>query len=448
MENPIWFDRGNVNEVLFCQEFLRQHKILFSGGAFFTPEGRVTDELPLRFAIYEQLKTCTQRSLPKKIGSLLELMKLEAQVEDFPPEPDRIHLRNGTLFLDGSFTGGKPVIVRNRLPVAYNPEAPSPERWLSFLNDLLYPEDIPTLQEFLGYCLIPSNAGQKMLILKGSGGEGKSQIGAMLASLFGANMKDGSIGKISENPFARADLEHTLLMVDDDMRMDALRQTNYVKSIVTAQGKMDLERKGKQSYQGWMYARLLAFSNGQLQALYDHSDGFYRRQLMLTTKPRKPNRRDDPFLGEKLKAEVEGIFLWAFAGLQRLVENHFRFTESDRARESRESIKHSSSNCLAFLDSEGYIRRKADASISSRDLYILYRLWCDENGCIPMKPRTFSDAVIANSGRYNLEHINNVTNAAGRRVWGFLGMEAAVQPEKYSRDNDFLHTYVQSIQEP
>lgn len=65
-----------------------------------------------------------------------------------------------------------------------------------------------------------------------------------------------------------------------------------------------------------------------------------------------------------------------------------------------------------------------------------------------MKPRTFSDAVIANSGRYNLEHINNVTNAAGRRVWGFLGMEAAVQPEKYSRDNDFLRTYVQSVQEP
>ena len=63
------------------------------------------------------------------------------------------------------------------------------------------------------------------------------------------NMKDGSIGKISENRFARADLEHILLCVDDDMRMEALRQTNYVKSIVTAQGKMDLERKGKQSYQ-------------------------------------------------------------------------------------------------------------------------------------------------------------------------------------------------------
>ena len=87
------------------------------------------------------------------------------------------------------------------------------------------------------------------MVIKGNGGEGKSQIGAVLSTIFGTNMKDGSIGKISENRFARADLEHILLCVDDDMRMEALRQTNYVKSIVTAQGKMDLERKGKQSYQ-------------------------------------------------------------------------------------------------------------------------------------------------------------------------------------------------------
>ena len=75
------------------------------------------------------------------------------------------------------------------------------------------------------------------MVIKGNGGEGKSQIGAVLSTIFGTNMKDGSIGKISENRFARADLEHILLCVDDDMRMEALRQTNYVKSIVTAQGK-------------------------------------------------------------------------------------------------------------------------------------------------------------------------------------------------------------------
>ena len=427
-EKPVWFDGKNINEILFCQAFLREHKILFTNRAFFTPDGQVTDDLPLRAEIYDSLKACAVSGIPKKIGNLLEVLKLEAHVEDFPPEQDRIHLANGTLFLDGIFLEGRPQIVRNRLPVAYNPDAPSPGRWLSFLNDLLYPEDIPTLQEFIGYCLIPSNAGQRMLILKGSGGEGKSQIGAMLTALFGSNMKDGSIGKISENPFARADLEHTLLMVDDDMRLEALRQTNYVKSIVTAQGKMDLERKGKQSYQGWMYARLLGFSNGDLQALYDRSDGFYRRQLVLTTRKKPAGRVDDPYLGEKLKAEAEGIFLWAFTGLQRLVANNFHFTESDRARESREKAKREKFNLIAFLESDGYIRRKADASISSKELYAIYRMWCDENGLPPLKARSFSDAMVAHADRYGLEYCNNVTNLAGRRVRGFLGVEGVARP--------------------
>ena len=442
VNQPIWFDGKHINEALFCDDFLSRHKIIYTNGAFFTPEGRVTDDLPLRSEIFDELRCCAVSNIPRKISNIVELMKLVALVEDFPPEADRIHLANGTLFLDGNFVEGKPDIVRNRLPVAYNPAAPTPSRWLIFLDGLLYPEDIPTLQEYIGYCLIPSNKGQRMMVIKGNGGEGKSQIGAVLAALFGSNMKDGSIGKISENRFARADLEHILLCVDDDMRMEALRQTNYVKSIVTAQGKMDLERKGKQSYQGWMCARLLAFSNGDLQALFDRSDGFYRRQLVLTTKEKSAGRVDDPDLAEKMKAEIEGIFLWAFAGLQRLVTNNFKFTESQRTRENRESVKRDNNNVFDFLESEGYIRLKADATISSKELYEVYQIFCTENGLTALKPRSFSDAVIASQGKYNLEYCNNVTNAAGRRVRGFFGIEALVHPNISVFSGDSLRTYV------
>ena len=429
LDAPIWFDGTNINEALFCDEFLSSRKIIFANGAFFTPDGRVTDDLPLRGEIYEKLKCCAVNNIPRKITNILEVMKLAAHVEDFAPEADRIHLANGTLKLDGSFTEGRPNIVRSRLPVAYRPDAPAPVRWLSFLDELLYTEDIPTLQEFIGYCLIPSNKGQRMMVIKGSGGEGKSQIGVVLSRLFGCNMKDGSIGKISENRFARADLEHTLLCVDDDMRMEALRQTNYVKSIVTAQGQMDLERKGKQSYQGWMYARLLAFSNGDLQALYDRSDGFYRRQLILTTKDKPQSRVDDPDIAEKMAAEVEGILLWAFEGLQRLVKNGFQFTESDRAKRNRELVKRDNNNVFDFLESEGYIRLKADACTSSKELYEVYKMWCEENSLNAIKARGFSDALIANQRRYNLESTNNIVNSSGRRVRGFVGIEALVQPD-------------------
>ena len=425
---PAWIKKGLFNESLFCDDFLSTHQLLYSNGAFFTPEGRVTDTMNLRCEIFDMLRDHIGANIAKRVSNVVDVLKLAAQVEDFPPVTDRIALANGTLYLDGTFQEGKPEIVRNRLPVRYDPKAVQPVHWLQFLSDLLYPEDIPTVQEFIGYCLIPSNKGQRMMVIKGNGGEGKSQIGAVLSALFGSNMKDGSIGKISENRFARADLEHILLCVDDDMRMEALRQTNYVKSIVTAQGKMDLERKGKQSYQGWMCARLLAFSNGDLQALFDRSDGFYRRQLVLTAKEKPADRVDDPDLSEKMKAEIEGIFLWAFAGLQRLVANNFKFTESQRTKENREAVKRDNNNVFDFLESEGYIRLKADASISSKDCYDIYRMWCEENSLTALKRRSFSDALVAACGKYNLEHCNTITNSAGRRVWGFMGIEAVARP--------------------
>ena len=428
--DPVWLEEGyRINESVFCETFISTHKIVFCNGFFFTEDGRVTDEMPLRSTIYAELKDYASNNVARKVGSILDLLKLSAQVDDFPPVTNCIHLANGTLNLNGSFREGKPEVIRNRLPVRYNPKAAQPTHWLRFLFDLLHPEDIPTVQEFIGYCLIPSNKGQRMMVIKGRGGEGKSQIGVVLSKLFGTNMKDGSIGKISENRFARADLEHILLCVDDDMRMEALRQTNYVKSIVTAQGQMDLERKGKQSYQGWMYARLLAFSNGDLQALYDRSDGFYRRQLILTTKDKPLSRVDDPDIAEKMAAEVEGILLWAFEGLQRLVKNGFQFTESDRAKRNRELVKRDNNNVFDFLESEGYIRLKADACTSSKELYEVYKMWCEENSLNAIKARGFSDALIANQRRYNLESTNNIVNSSGRRVRGFVGIEALVQPD-------------------
>ena len=426
---PAWFDGKSINEALFCQYFLKTHAIIYTENAFFTPEGCIMDDAPLKADIYALLEDYASTSVTKKISNIIELLKITAHVDEPAPQTDRIHLANGTLFLDGRFTHKKNEIVGSRFPVRYTPAAASPAVWLRFHDVLLYAEEIPCLQEYIGYCLIPSNKGQRMMRSKGSVGEGKSQIGTVLSHLFGCNAKNGSVGKVSESRFARADLEHIHLMIDDDMRMEALKQTNYVKSIVTAQDKMDLEKKGKQSYQGWMYARLLAFSNGDLQALYDRSDGFYRRQLILTTKDKPLSRVDDPDIAEKMAAEAEGILLWAFEGLQRLVKNGFQFTESDRAKRNRELVKRDNNNVFDFLESEGYIRLKADACTSSKELYEVYKMWCEENSLNAIKARGFSDALIANQRRYNLESTNNIVNSSGRRVRGFVGIEALVQPD-------------------
>ena len=431
---PIWFNGKAINEAIFCQQFLISHPLAYTDGAFFTVEGRMTDESILQGEIFDMLQSCATSSVTKKIGNIIDLLKITARVEEIVPQDDRIHLANGTLMLDGDFLPYKDQIVRSRFPIQYNPQAGPPERWLRFLGEVLYPEDIPTLQEFIGYCLIPSNKGQRMMIIKGSGGEGKSQIGTVISRLFGCNAKDGSVGKVSENRFARADLEHIHLMIDDDMRMEALKQTNYVKSLVTAQGKMDLEKKNKQSYQGWMYARLLAFSNGDLQALYDRSDGFYRRQLILTTREKPADRVDDPDIARKMCGELEGIFLWAFEGLKRLAANQFHFTESPRAKSNREIVRQDANNLIQFMASEGYIKLWYGQSISSQELYRIYTIWCNENALPALKPRTVSDFLVANQKKYDLEYTNNAVNAAGRRVRSFKGIKAILKLPMETKD--------------
>ena len=221
------------------------------------------------------------------VRSLVDVLKLMCHSEPLPMQTDRIHVSNGTYFLDGRYTYEKEFCL-NRLRVAYNEDAPKPERFLAFLNDLLYPEDIPTLQEYMGYCLIPSTKAQQMLFLIGNGGEGKSRIGLVMHALLGNNMNTGSVAKIETSNFARADQQFKYLLVDDDMKLEALPQTNNIKAIVTAELPMDLEKKGKQSYQGILHARFLAFGNSSLQALYDRSNGFFRRQIILRVKKAPP----------------------------------------------------------------------------------------------------------------------------------------------------------------
>ena len=175
-------DNGKIIEPLFADYFLSQHPMRCFQGRLFTVDGMVEDEAPLKKEIYEQMRYYATTSVARRIEHIMQAIKLACASE--PPEiqTDRIHVRNGTYFVDGHFTPEKEYCM-NRLPISYVPEAPAPTRWLQFLNELLYEEDIPALQEYIGYCLLPVTKAQKMLLMVGKGGEGKSRIGLILREL-------------------------------------------------------------------------------------------------------------------------------------------------------------------------------------------------------------------------------------------------------------------------
>ena len=423
----VWFDGKSINEVIFCEEFLRDYPMITVNGTFFTVNGIVNDENRLKKEIYDRIKPYVTSNIAKRVTNLLDVMRMECCAADLLLYQDRIHVANGTYHLDGTFSTEKDY-CRNRLPVAYHPEAPQPVTWLHFLSQLLEPEDILTLQEFIGYCFIPSTKGQKMLMLTGKGGEGKSRIGVVLRALLGTNMKTGSVAKVETSNFARADLEHELLMLDDDMKLEALPQTNNIKAIITAELPMDLERKRQQSYQGDLYVRFIGLGNGVLQALHDRSVGFFRRQIILTTKEKDPNRKDDPYIAEKMAAEAEGIFLWALEGLHRLIANDFHFTLSQSALDNLNDAVSDGNNIIDFLASEGYIRFRADYEASSKNLYAVYKQWCDDNALNSLSQKSFGSFLKQNESRYNLEYTNKVNIGGGRFARGFVGIELLQRP--------------------
>lgn len=419
---PCWVLRGDrVDELAFANEFLTNHHMVSVNGTFFTPDGRLSDENALRKDIFQVISRYIRGGLARKVDSILATLHLACQYPCLDDSMTQVQVQNGTWHLDGSFSTFRDIVV-NRLPVAYHPDAPKPERWLQFVDELLEPGDVLTLQEYMGYCLLPVTFGQKMLIIIGRGGEGKSRIGTVMKDLLGDNMYMGSIAKIENSPFARADLEHMLLMVDDDLKMEALKQTNYIKSIVTAELPMDLERKGIQSYQGRLFCRFMAFGNGNLRSLYDRSYGFFRRQLILTTKDRPRNRQDDPYLSIQLRKEKEGILLWCLEGLQRLFYNDFQFTVTPLAEENLNDAIREGNNAVDFMKSEGYFRFDSQGSVTSRALYHAYRDWCDDNAMMAMSSSSFITYINQNQRGFGITYSTNIPIGNGRYARGYKGI--------------------------
>lgn len=418
---PSWYEDEKLNEVEFCREFLSDNILKCINGNFYNLDGYVPDGI-IEKQIYSILSKYIHIRVSKIVKQVIETLKLECFSEPLEIRQDEINLLNGTLRIDGKFYRSKQFCL-NRLNINYNENIIKPEKWLCFLSELIEKEDILTLQEFMGYCFIPSTRAQKMLVIVGTGGEGKSRIGLVIKEMFGKNMISGSIQRIETDKFARANLENQLLFLDDDIKMEALPQTNYIKTIVTAEAELDIERKGKQSYQSKLYARFLCFGNGMLGSLYDKSDGFFRRQIILTTLPKPKDRKDNPYLADELIKEKESIFYWCFEGLQRLIRNGFVFTQSEKSKRNLDESMEDNCNIISFLKATDWIILNQNSNVTSKVLYEVYQSWCNDNIEKPIVAKTFTTYLKQNAGKYHIQYVNNIKTNSGTKVRGFTGIK-------------------------
>lgn len=158
------------------------YPLMYYDNRFYDIDGEVSEDM-IAFMISEVVMPHVTNNVAATVKRLVEALKLYCYSDPLIPAEDEIHLLNGILKTDGTWIPEKEFCV-NRLNVSYDPEIWNevyyPEKFLTFLMDMLDMEDITTLQEYLGYCLIPSTRAQAMLFIIGNGGEGKSRIGVVL----------------------------------------------------------------------------------------------------------------------------------------------------------------------------------------------------------------------------------------------------------------------------
>jgi putative DNA primase/helicase len=73
------------------------------------------------------------------------------------------------------------------IPVRYDPTAKKTENWLEFLKQVTNPEDVPLLQEWFGFCLLPDYKFHKVLWIHGDGRNGKGVFDRTIQGIIGKN---------------------------------------------------------------------------------------------------------------------------------------------------------------------------------------------------------------------------------------------------------------------
>lgn len=417
--------KGNkiLNENVFAEAFCEVNHLRYSHGLFYTRNGKASEEMVAR-DIWDSLRQEDfgfTTDMERRTKKLLGTVKLAATVEKLEARRDLIPFANGDLDLtDWTFYEERYNPSPYRLPAVLPWEAPPIPYFSKWLKDLFYPEDIPIIQEYLGGCLVPVTRTQKALFLVGEGGAGKSVLGAILQAMLGeAMISTQSTKEFLADKFKLPELEHKLVLYDDDLDSAALGETGFYKKLITNSIPITADRKYSQAFQFTPYAKLVSCCNQMLTSMYDHTGGFYRRLLPILVKPVAQDFQPDRDFYSKVATERDGIAFWALMGLRCLMDNGWELTESQRSRDYLQS--HRSQGCHFPDFIQDVMEFGPERAVSSRDLTAAYRLWCQRNAVEPRKDKTLLLWIGDNEARLGVKKSKHV-QVNGQHLRGYNGM--------------------------
>jgi len=305
-------------------------------------------------------------------------------------DPTIIGVQNGVLNIETmEFTNHSPgYFITSILPVIYDPEATCPT-WEKFLQDVLYMDDIPFIQEMVGYCLYRRNPWAILVILLGHGRNGKTTFIKTITTLLGEQNVEHIPLQMLTNLFNRAKLYRKWANLCADIGEEEIKKTGLIKELTGGDPifARDLYQSG---FNFTPYCKHI-FACNILPTCNDNTLAMQERFAILefpnTFKRGTPDC--DPFLFDKLSTdkELSGIFNWALAGLKRLLENK-TFSPYRNLEDVTQYKAESKNPVKIFCDT--YIESSIDGEHTKDEVYKLFIQFADEHGHPKMYSPHFS----------------------------------------------------------
>lgn len=302
-----------------------------------------------------------------------------------------INFLNGTLEIYNSEVKfrdfDKDDFLTYQLNFEYDENAQMP-LFQKFINEVLPDESLQNiLSEYLGSIFIKKEVLQleKILLLYGTGSNGKSVVFDVIESLLGKhNISSFGIKKLTTCPNTRSAIEGKLLNYSSEI--DEIGDFNIFKQLASRE-PLQAKLMYKDVYTIDHYAKLM-FNCNDLPTKNEITKGYFRRFLIIPFNVFIPEEKQDRNLATKIiKSELAAVFNWILKGMNRVLRNK-GYSKSKASDKAIADFERNADSVKSFITEHEY--QPSDKFKLLSEIYTGYRNFCMNDGHKPCSKTTFS----------------------------------------------------------
>ena len=367
-----------------------------------------------------------------RIKSLLDIASqlegLSISQEAFDTHAHLVNFTNGTIDLrGGKFRESRASDLMTRMAGCEWEQGATAPRFLQFISEVVGGDekDAHYLKKLAGYILSGDRKEQRLQILIGDGGDGKSTFIETLKRLIGDYQTTLAATSISAQTTAAipndiAKLAGKRLATISELPQKLHVNTQLVKAM-SGGDTMTARFLHKEFFDFQPTAQLVVATNFYPYA--DVEDKAYFRRLAILRFPKSfAEANPDKDLKAKLASELPGIAVWAVAGYRAYLEEGLELTCSMHFE--LEKYRHFTDPLTGFFENCLTVTRNGADFVPTDDIVDAATQYCRSED----RPNADKATVIRYMQRRGLERVQR--RYGGKRLRGFAGLRIAKYEER------------------